>query len=129
MCPPSKGPSVTVCARATDPTTTTTAGVRRRGATQVSSDTVHAASLTRTCTLPPRQASFVGKRTQRYTGQEAVRAVVGPGSLPNPTTAHNPDNLRDKEWSTNYFKGYIDDVRIYPAPLDRNTIAAAMSGQ
>mmetsp|Transcript_21026 Transcript_21026/g.57952 ORF Transcript_21026/g.57952 Transcript_21026/m.57952 type:complete len:354 (+) Transcript_21026:49-1110(+) len=77
----------------------------------------------------PKQASFVGKRTQRYTGQEAVRAVVGPGSLPNPTTAHNPDNLRDKEWSTNYFKGYIDDVRIYPAPLDRNTIAAAMSGQ
>ena len=35
---------------------------------------------------------------------------------------------RRQEWGSNYFKGYVDDLRIYGAPLDQPSIAAAMSG-
>uniref|UniRef100_A0A7S0QMR9 LamG-like jellyroll fold domain-containing protein n=1 Tax=Cryptomonas curvata TaxID=233186 RepID=A0A7S0QMR9_9CRYP len=76
-----------------------------------------------------KQASFVGKRSVRYDGQGGVREIEAAGYSrdPSPPAGAGPDSLRTKEWGTNYFKGYLDDLRIYDAPLDHAAIAAAMN--
>lgn len=78
-----------------------------------------------------KQATFAGKRSVRYDGQGGVREVEAAGFSrdPAPPTGNGPDNLRTKEWGTNYFKGYMDDLRIYAAPLDQAAINAAMAGK
>ena len=36
--------------------------------------------------------------------------------------------LKVKEWSTNFYKGYIDEFKVYDYPLDAAAVKAASQG-
>jgi len=80
-----------------------------------------------------KELSFLGKRNIRYDEQgAAVRGIEWSGE----TSARSAQNhvgslnnqLKVKEWSTNFFKGNMDEFKIYDYPLEAAAIKAEASG-
>ena len=80
-----------------------------------------------------KELSFLGKRNVRYDEQgAAVRGVEWSGETgaragQNSAGALN-NMLKVKEWSTNYYKGYMDDFKVFDYPLDAAAVKAASQG-
>ena len=80
-----------------------------------------------------KEISFLGKRNIRYDEQgAAVRGIewsgeTGARAAQNSVGTLN-NQLKVKEWSTNYFKGHMDEFKVYDYPLDEAAIKAAFQG-
>jgi hypothetical protein len=79
-----------------------------------------------------KELSFLGKRNIRFDEQGgAVRGVEwsgGTGEREAQNSAGTLNNqLKVKEWSTNYFKGYMDEFKVYAYPMTAEEIKAASS--
>jgi hypothetical protein len=77
-----------------------------------------------------KEVSFLGRRNVRYDEQgAAVRGVEWAGQsgereMQNSAGALN-NQLKVKEWSSNFFKGYMDEFKVYSYPLQAAEIQAA----
>merc|ERR1711871_1076838 len=75
-----------------------------------------------------KTASFLGERTVRYTAQNGVRETEMTGltsARPKDSTSgalnHQPSHMN---WSTNFFKGWMDDFRIFNTVLTESQISS-----
>ena len=78
-----------------------------------------------------KQVSSLGERSVRYMQQNGVRETEMTGNQndrPRDNTAGALNyNLLHKDWSMNYYHGYMDDFRVYNKILTEAQIISAMN--
>jgi len=80
-----------------------------------------------------KELSFLGKRNIRYDEQGAsVRGIewsgdTGARAAQNHVGALN-NQLKVKEWSSNFYKGNMDEFKVYDYPLEATAIKAEANG-